>query len=175
VGAAEEFAPPDEEELASYREGVEPVLLYVDLVPYQTPAADEDGLLGVFPGDSVKLLDPRWSGSQGVRVLQLDADALADVCASFDPAQVRAAVERFTAVCAEAAGGAAATPQRAPGQPALLDLVLMLAQDVCTMVATVKEKGWALGLRYATESEAASEPVLQDLRRAIKAPRIVLA
>jgi hypothetical protein len=175
VGAAEDFATPDEEELASYREGVEPLLLYVDMVPYQTPAADEDGLLGVFPGDSVKLLDPRWSGSQGVRVLQVDTAAIRDVCANFDAAEVRASVERFAAACAAAAGQPATPAPRAPGQPALLDLVLMLAQDVCTMVATIEQKGWALGLRYATESEAASEPVLQDLRRAIKEPRIVLA
>jgi hypothetical protein len=174
VGAAEEFAPPDEDDLASYREGVEPLLLYVDLVPYQTPAADEDGLLGVFPGTAVKLIDARWSGSQGVRVLELDPAAIKDVCARFDAAEVRASVERFAATCAEAAGPAP-TPERAPGQPALLDLVLMLAQDVCHMVKMVEEKGWALGLRYATESEAASEPVLQDLRRAIKVPRILLA
>jgi hypothetical protein len=175
VGAAEDFAAPDEEELASYREGVEPLLLYVDLVPYQTPAADEDGLLGVFPAEDVKLIDARWAGSQGVRVLRLDTAAIEDVCASFDPAQVRASVERFAAACATAAGGPAAAPDRAPGQPALLDLVLMLAQDVCHLVQTVQAKGWALGLRYATESEASSEPVLQDLRRAIKEPRIVLA
>jgi hypothetical protein len=175
VGAADDFAAPDEEELASYREGVEPLLLYVDLVPYQTPAADEDGLLGVFPAEHVKLLDERWTGTQGVRLLQLDPAAIKDVCASFDADQVRASVERFAAACAAAAGADAPAPARAPGQPALLDLVLMLAQDVCMMVQQAGEKGWALGLRYATESEASSEPVLQDLRRAIKEPRILLA
>jgi hypothetical protein len=110
-----------------------------------------------------------------VRLLRLDPAAIKDVCASFDPDKVRTAVERFAAACAEAAGGPAPPPARAPGQPALLDLVLMLAQDVCQMVEMVEQKGWALGLRYATESEAASEPVLQDLRRAIKEPRILLA
>jgi hypothetical protein len=175
VGAAQDFAAPDEEALAAYREGVEPLLLYVDLVPYQTPAADEDGLLGVFPAPSVKLLDARWSGSPGVRLLHVDPAAIRDVCASFDPAAVRAVVERFAAACAQAAGAPVPAAPRAEGQPALLDLVLMLGQDVCQMIQLAEEKGWAIGLRYATESEAASEPVLQDLRRAIKEPRILLA
>ena len=174
VGAAEDFAAPDEEELTSYREGVDPLLLYVDLVPYQTPAADEDGLLGVFPAQDVKLLDARWSGSQGVRLLRIDPAAIKEICASFDADQVRASVERFAAACAAAAGAQAQIPERAAGQPALLDLVLMLAQDVGQMVQLAEQKGWALGLRYATESEAASEPVLQDLRRGIKEPRILL-
>lgn len=175
VGAADSFAGPDDEDLASYKEGVDPLLLYVDLVPYQIPAADEDGLLGVFPAQNVKLVDPRWSGSQGVRLLQLDPAAIEDVCADFDPAAVKAAVERFSATCATAAGGAAPNAERAPGQPALLDLVLALAEDLRHLVQLAKDKSWALGLRYATESEAASEPVLQDLRRAIKEPRILLA
>ena len=53
--------------------------------------------------------------------------------------------------------------------------MLALAEDLRHLVQLAQDKGWALGLRYATESEAASEPVLQDLRRAIKEPRILLA
>jgi hypothetical protein len=175
VGAAENFAEPDEEELAAYKEGADPLLLYVDVVPYQTPAADEDGLLGVFPGDDIKLLDARWQGAQGVRLLRLPAEALTEVCAQFDPAAVKTAVERFGEIYAKAAGTSVAAPERAPGQPALVDLALALADDVRQLVALAQEKGWAVGLRYATESEAQSEAVLQDLRRAIREPRIVLA
>jgi hypothetical protein len=175
VGAPAEFAELDEEEVAAYKEGTDPLLLYVDVVPYQTPAADEDGLLGVFPADNVRLLDARWKGAQGVRLLQVDPAAIRDVMARFDPAAIRTALDRFAAACAEAAGGAVPGAERAEGQPALLDVVLALTEDLRTVLRVCEEKGLALGLRYATESEASSEPILQDLRRAIREPRIVLA
>jgi hypothetical protein len=175
VGAPDEFAELDEEEVAAYKEGTEPLLLYVDVVPYQTPAADEDGLLGVFPGNQVRLLDARWKGTQGVRLLQVDPAAIRDLLASFDAAAIRASIERFGAACAAAAGAPVESGEKAEGQPALLDVVFALTEDLRTVLRQVDDKGWVLGLRYATESEASSEPILQDLRRAIREPRIVLA
>jgi hypothetical protein len=175
VGAPESFADLDEEEVAAYKDGTEPLLLYVDVVPYQVPSADEDGLLGVFPANQVRLLDARWRGAQGVRLLQLDPTILKEVLAGFDPAAIRTAIDRFGAACARAAGTSVPSPPRAEGQPALLDVVLVLAEDLRNVVRLVETQGLVLALRYATESEAASEPILQDLRRAIREPRIVLA
>ncbi|HEY0708401.1 MAG TPA: hypothetical protein VGG33_16460 [Polyangia bacterium] len=175
VGAAQTFAELDEEELKSYKDGTDPLLLYVDVVPYRTPAADEDGLLGVFPPAEVTLVDGRWGGTPGVRLLGVPVDVLHDLCETFDPTAVRDSVGRFAAACAEAAGGAVAAPTPPEGQPSLLDLVLLLTEDLRRVVKIVDEKGWHLVLRYATETEASSEPVLQDLRRAIREPRIVLA
>jgi hypothetical protein len=175
VGAAQTFADLDEDELESYKGGTDPLLLYVDVVPYQTPAADEDGLLGVFPPDEVTLVDGRWASTQGVRLLGVPVDVLRDLCTRFDPAAVRDSVARFTAACAAAAGGAAPSAKPPEGQPSLIDLVLLLTEDLRNLVKVVDDKGWQLVLRYATETEAASEPVLQDRRRAIREPRIVLA
>src|SRR5205814_2207473 len=175
IGAADSFAPLDEEELAAYRQGADPLLLYVDVVPYRTPAVDEDGLLGAIPAEQVLLLDPRFSGAPAVRVVKLDPEVLRPLCAAFDPAAVRASVERFAALCAEAAGGAVAPPPAEPGRPGLRQVVLMLAESLKHLVALADEKNLWLCLRHATESEAASEPILQDLRRALREPRIVLA
>jgi hypothetical protein len=174
IGAADSFAPLDEDEVAAYRQGADPLVLYVDVVPYRTPAADEDGVLGVFPPEQVTLLDPRFASGPGVRLVKLDVGVLAPLCAAFDPAAVRASVEKFAALCAEAAGGAVAPPPSEPGRPGLRDIVLMLAENLQHIVALVQEKNLWLVMRNATESEAASEPLLQDLRRALREPRIVL-
>jgi hypothetical protein len=174
IGAADSFAELDDEELAAYRQGADPLLLYVDVVPYRTPAADEDGVLGAFPRDQLGLLDPRFAGGQGVRLVRLDPEALAPLCAAFDPPAVRASLEKFAALCAEAAGGEVAQPPSEPGRPSLREVVLMLAENLKHLVALAQEKGLWLALRHATESEAASEPILQDLRRALHEPRIVL-
>jgi hypothetical protein len=175
IGAADSFAPLDEEELDAYRQGADPLVLYVDVVPYRTPAADEDGVLGVFPHQQVSLLDPRFQGGPAVRLVKLDVTVLKPLCEAFDPAAVRASVERFAALCAEAAGGAVAPPPSEPGRPGLREVVMLLAENLKHLVALVEEKGLWLALRHATESEAASEPILQDLRRALREPRIVLA
>ena len=174
IGAADSFAPLDQEELDAYRQGADPLVLYVDVVPYRTPAADEDGLLGVFPDEQVSLLDPRFQGGP-VRLLKLDVTVLKPLCEAFDPAAVRASIERFAALCAEAAGGAVAPPPAEPGRPGLREVVMLLAENLKHVLALVEEKNLWLALRQATESEAASEPILQDLRRALREPRIILA
>jgi hypothetical protein len=161
--------------VAAYRQGADPLLLYVDVVPYRTPAADEDGLLGVFPPEQVTLLDPRFAGGPGVRIVKLDPAVLEPLCAAFDPPAVRASIERFAALCAESAGGAVTPPPTEPDRPNLREVVLMLSENLKQLVGQVQERGLWLALRHATESEAASEPIMQDLRRALREPRIVLA
>jgi hypothetical protein len=174
VGAADSFAELDEEELAAYKQGADPLLIYVDVVPYKIPAADEDGLLGVFPPAGVKLIDPRFSEGQAARILQLDVEVLRPLLADFDPAAVRASIERFAVACAQAAGED--SPAAPPAdRPNLREMVLHLAEDLKRLIATIDEQKLVLALRYVTESEASSEGMLQDLRRALKAPRIVLA
>jgi plasmid stabilization system protein ParE len=173
VGAPDNFAELEDEELELYKQGADPLLLYVDVVPYRTPAADEDGLLGVFPPEQVKLLDARWADGQGARLLHLDLDVMRPLCAAFDPEATRAAIDRFAATCAAAAGEPGPRPAP-PDRPPLRDMVLMLAADLKRLVAQVDEKGLGLVLRYMTEGEASSEPILQDLRRGLREPRIIL-
>lgn len=175
IGAAESFAPLGEEELEHYRQGADPLLLYVDVVPFRTPAADEDGLLGVFPQESISLLDERFGEAPATRLLKLDPAVLRPLVSAFDPAAVRSAIQRFAAACAEAAGQAVEQPPAEPGRPPLSEVVLILAEHLKKVMAEVEEKNLALVLRHLTESEASSEPILQDLRRALREPRIILA
>jgi hypothetical protein len=173
IGAPAGFPAPDEEVLENYRRGVPPVFLYVDTVPYQSPAADEDGVLGVFPFEEMQVIDPAFRGAESVRLAQVDPEVLRELTAAFDPAAVRASVERFTAALVTAAGGPAAAEAR-PGEPSLLDVALVLLEDLGRVVRDAEEKDAALCIRNATESEAGSEPLLQELRRALTGPRIIL-
>jgi hypothetical protein len=173
IGAPATFPAFDDELLESYRRGVPPVLLYVDTVPYQTPAADEDGLLGVFPPEEIQVIDPAFEATGSVRLAQVDPAILRPLIATFDPPAVRANVERFRTQL-EAAAGPAAAPEPRPGEPSLLEVALVLLEDLVRVVGVAEEKGAAFCVRHATESEAASEPLLQELRRALTGPRIIL-
>jgi hypothetical protein len=172
IGAPAAFPAPDEEVLEAYRRGVPPLLIYVDTVPYQTPAADEDGLLGVFPGDEIEVIDPAFQMVESVRLARVDPAVLRDLVARFDGAAVRAAVGRFQAQL-EAAGASPPAEQR-PNEPSLLDVAVVLLEDLAKVVRAVEEKSAALCVRHATESEAASEPLLHEVRRALTGPRIIL-
>jgi hypothetical protein len=173
VGAADSFPAVGEEEQEAWKAGAEPLLLYVDALPFQTPAADEDGLLGVFPEDDVTAPHEALTGLEG-RLALVGTAALTGPLARFDAAKVRASVERFREHVDAAAGGGAARPERPAGEPGLLDVALSLLGDLARLVEATGEKQGLLCLRYATESEAASEPLLDELRRALTGPRIIL-
>jgi hypothetical protein len=172
IGAAQSFPEIDDEVLEGFRNGVPPVLLYVDTIPYQTPAADEDGMLGVFPPDEIQVLDPAFAASDNVRLACVDPGTLAPLTARFDGAALRASVERWTAELESAAG--AAPPEARSGEPSLLDIAVLVLDELSKVVTAAQENNAVLCVRHATESEATAEPLLQHLRHALTAPRIIL-
>jgi len=152
---------------------VPPLVLYVDTVPYQTPAADEDGLLGVFPPEEIQVIDPGFETAPTVRLAQVDPAYLSKLTAALDPGALRANVERFRTQL-ESKAGPAAAPDARPGEPSLLDVALVLLEDLARVVRVAEEKSAALCVRHATESEAESEPLLHGLRHALTGPRIIM-
>jgi hypothetical protein len=173
IGAATTFPAIGEDEREAWKGAPEPLLVYVDALPFAVPAADEDGLLGVFPAEDVGPPHPAFGGGEG-RLARITPDALRAPLARFDAAAIRASVERFR-LHVEAATGTPTPPsERQPGEPGLFDVALSLLGELARLVANTEEKQGILCLRYATESEAASEPLLDELRRALTGPRIIM-
>ena len=175
IGPAETFPPLDEDEREALREGADPLVLYVDTVPFRTPAADEDGLLGVFPPESLSVLDPCFEGQPTVRTLVVPAAPLAALAAGFDRAAVRAAVERFTRHAVAEAQGVGETAPNV--ESSLLPIALELLGELTRAVGAVGEAGVGervLCVRRAPEAEASSDMALKELRRAMQGSRIIL-
>jgi hypothetical protein len=176
IGPAETFPPLDEDERAALREGADPLVIYVDTVPFRTPSEDEDGLLGVFPPDALGVIDPCFSGLPTVRTLVVPAAPLAALATGFDRTAQRASVERFTR---KAVGEAQAAGEAAPsGESALLPIALELLDELSRVLGAVAEAPAGervLCIRRAPEAEAASDGALQELRRAMQGSRIILA
>ncbi len=175
IGAPERFPDLDEDAIEAWKNGADPLLLYVDTVPYGRPAADEDGLLGAFSEDQVAMLDPAFDGAAELRMLRLSSDALTPLFGTLDPQAIRDAINRFRAHCEAAAGPSPATPETPAGEMSLLDITITLLENATTLTRAVQEQKLIPVVRHATESEAASDPILRALRQAHSAPRIVLA
>jgi len=177
IGAVKEFPPLDEEEVEAFKNGAEPLLVFVESVPFKTPVADEDGLLGVFPPESISLLDPAFQNVPATRLLQASVEPLKEVCRGFDVQAMRASIETFTAYLVEKAGQPAAQPEDGDARqgPPLREVSLALLSELCEVVKAVEEGKGVLCLRRATEAEASSEPAISELRQAMQAPRIILA
>jgi hypothetical protein len=174
IGAAETFPALDDDEREALREGADPLVMYVDTVPFRTPATDEDGLLGVFPPESLAPLDPAFAGSPTVRALVAPVASLAPLAAAFDRGALRAAVERFTRHAVAEAQGAGETAPNVESK--MLPIALELLGELARVVAAVGEPGGerALVVRRAPEAEAASDMALKELRRAMQGSRIIL-
>jgi hypothetical protein len=174
IGAPEAFPPLDGDEREALRAGTDPLVMYVDTVPFRTPAADEDGLLGVFPPESLAPLDAAFEGSPTVRALVAPVEPLAPLAAGFDRGALRAAVERFTRhAVSESQGAGEAAPNV---ESKMLPIALELLGELQRVVAAVGEGGGerALVVRRAPEAEAASDMALRELRRAMQGSRIIL-
>ena len=175
IGPAESFPPVDEEEREAWKQSSEAVLLYVDALPFKVPAEDEDGLLGVFPPEHISPIHDALSRSPG-RMLQLEVTALEKPLASFDVGAIRTAVGKFEEHMRSAAGASPEGESEAAGsgQPGLLEIALTLLDDLQRVARGASESGGIFALRQATESEAASEPLLAELRKALTGPRIIM-
>ncbi|HVZ74019.1 MAG TPA: hypothetical protein VHJ20_16685 [Polyangia bacterium] len=175
IGAAEVFPPLEDEDREALRAGTDPLVIYVETVPFKTPALDEDGILGVFPPEGLGALAPELAGLPTSRIAVAPVAPLAGVAASFDRAAVAAAVARFTRHAVEQAQGVGAAAPNVESK--LLPIALELLGELVRVVAaaadaTAGER--AIVLRRAPEAEAQSDATLQELRRALHGSRIIL-
>lgn len=171
IGNPEKFPPLDAEELAAVEQGADSLALFLDVVPFSTPAAEE-GLLGVFPNEDLSVPHPRFAQLPSPRMIQLKPDRLLPALQTFDPAKAKETQQRFAAYLQEKRGGKAApsAPQSAQMQEAAFTLLADLKE-----VFAAAKPGTPIVLRRLTESEAMSEPAVSVVRRALSGPRIILA
>jgi hypothetical protein len=167
IGAPASFPPLDDEELEAFRQGADPIALYVDVVPH-AQSAPEEGLLGAFEMTDISLVHPSFSKVGALRLIQVNADRLRPLLEKFDANATVDAINRFAAYVSEKAG----KPAAAGGQgQEMLQAAMHLLSD---LKRAVNESKGQLCLRRLTEAEAASEQALALVRRALQAPRIIL-
>jgi hypothetical protein len=169
TGAPTTYPPLDPEDLEAARKGLDPLALYLDTVPYTTPAP-EDGLLGVFPVKDVGVPHPGLAASGVPRLLSVPRAALQPALDKFDPRATRASLEGFDRYLAEKAGQpVAVTPQ---GQQ-MEDTALGLLGELQNLLKAAPADA-ELVLRRLTETEALSDAALTSVREAMQGPRIIL-
>jgi hypothetical protein len=167
IGVPQQFPPLDDEELEAYKNGVEPLALFVDVVPHAHQAAEE-GLLGIFDVQDISLPHPAFSKVGALRLLQINPTRIKGLLEQFDPAKTADAVKRFTQHLAEKAGKPA---EETPQGKEMMQAAMMLLSDLKRAVTTLQGP---LCLRRLTEAEAASEQALALVRRAMQGGRIIL-
>lgn len=169
IGVPAQFPPLDEDEVEAFKEGAEPLALFVDVVPHAQPAPEE-GLLGAFEMSEVGLAHPSMAKVGALRLIQIQAARLKPLLEQFEPDKTVDAVKRFTQYVSEKAGKA--TGEETPQGKEMLQAAMMLLTDLKRAVTTVQ--GGQLCLRRLTEAEAASEQALALVRRAMQSGRIIL-
>ncbi|MBL8917298.1 MAG: hypothetical protein JNJ54_00435 [Myxococcaceae bacterium] len=169
VGTPEKFPALEGQELEAAKQGIDPMLLFLDVVPYQYKAPDEDGLLNAFPASSLGLPHEGFGAIQHLRLVKVGADALKEPLAKFDEKKTRDAIARFGAEVKKQTGDV--TPQGHEEAKQMLDAALLLLGDLKRVIDSGKD----ICVRRLTEAEAASEPALAVVRQALSAPRIILA
>src|SRR5229473_2601842 len=167
IGAPAEFPPVEDEDLKAFGKGMDALLLFVDLIPYQT-SAPEDGALGAFGAGEVSLLDPSMPPSSAARLVKVDPKRLAPLLNALQPGPIREAVNKFTRYL-EQKGNAG--PVQSGGSP-LLEPALNLLEDLKKLWSV--QGGPVVGMRHVTEAEASMEPALAELRKVLQGPRIIL-
>jgi hypothetical protein len=168
IGAPQQFPPLDEEELEAYKNGAEPMALFVDVVPHAQPAP-EDGVLGAFEPAEVGVVHPAFARASGLRMLEINSPRFKSLLEQFDAQKTADAVNRFTQYLAEKAGKPV---QETPQGKEMLNAAMHLLTELKTLVTTTPG---ALCLRRITEMEAAFEGPLSLVRKAMQSGRIILA
>lgn len=173
VGAPASFPPLDEEEVAAAKQGVDPLFIYLDVVPFAFKAPDEQSLLGAFPANTLALPAPEFKSNGAPRLIKVQLDAVKDALAAFDANKTRDAIKRFGAYLIEKGGAAApgAPPQAAEEAKLMLDAAMTLLGDLKSAAVAGRD----VYVRRMTEAEAASEPAMTLVRQALSAPRIILS
>ena len=167
VGAPATFPPLGEEELEAAKQGVDPLFLFLDVVPFQFKAAEE-GLLGVFT--DLQVPAPEFRGGTQVRLIKVGTESLKEALNAFDAQKTRDAIKRFGDHLKEK-GGTSSETKGAQEAKTMLDAAMTLLTDLKQAVAGGRD----IYVRRMTEAEAASEPALAQVRQALSAPRIILA
>jgi hypothetical protein len=167
VGAPATFPPLDDEEVAAAKQGIDPLFLFLDVVPFQFKASEE-ALLGAFP--DLQVPAPEFRGSTQVRLIKVGTDSVKEALAAFDPQKTRDAIKRFGDHLKEK-GGVSAEAKGAEEAKTMLDAAMTLLTELKQSVASGKD----IYVRRMTEAEAASEPALAQVRQALTAPRIILS
>ncbi len=170
IGVPQRFPPLEQADLAAYRQGADPLLLYVDIIPHQHSSPD-DGFLGLFGPDELEPLNLTTARDGMPRLLKLKRERLEPLVNAFDPAKVTQSVEAFSTQLQQQVG----SPSEAPPRSALLQSALTLLSDLKRVVAAASKEGNALGARQLTEAEALTDAALDRLRRTLQGPRIILS
>ncbi|AFE05428.1 hypothetical protein COCOR_03774 [Corallococcus coralloides DSM 2259] len=166
IGAPASFPPLDDDELEAFKQGADPLALFVDVVPHSHRAPDE-GLLGAFEMSEIGLVHPAFQKVGALRLIRINPERLKPMLEKYDPNATMDAVQRFTAHVSQAAGKPAA---ESPQGKEMLQAALTLLADLKRSVSV----GGDVCLRRLTEAEAASEQALAIVRRALQSPRIIL-
>ena len=170
IGVPDGFPPLDAEEVRAAQQGADPLLLFLDTVPYRQPAP-EDAVLGVFDVAQVGLVHPSLGRTGVPRLLTVNGEALSKLLQSFDARAMAAALARFTAYLSEKAGKP--VQASAPGKQ-MEDAALALLGEFKTLLGGAGT-GSVLAMRRLTEAEALSDAALVPVRQALQGPRIILA
>jgi len=166
IGVPSDFPPLESEDLAAFSKGLDPLLLFADLVPYKT-SAPEDGPLGAFAASEISLFDPAVPASM-VRLLKLNPRRLQPLLDTLDLRALQTAVKKFTDQLEQKAGP---PPAGNPRSSALLKPAGELLADLQRLWKTA---GATTCMRHLTEAEAALEPSVSELRTTLQGPRIIL-
>ncbi len=166
IGVPADFPPLEAGDLAAFSRGLDPLLLFADLIPYKT-SAPEEGPLGAFAANEISLFDPAVPAST-VRLLKLDPQRLQPPLDALDLAALRAAIQKFTDHLEQKAAPPTAGNSRSS---ALLKPALELLADLQRLWKTA---GPIICMRHLTEAEAALEPSVSELRSTLQGPRIIL-
>jgi hypothetical protein len=169
IGVPDAFPPLDAEEVRAAQQGADPLLLFLDTVPYRQPAP-EDAVLGVFDVGQVGLVHPSLGQTGLPRLLTVNGDTLGRLLASYDARAMADALTRFTAYLSEKAGKP--VQASAPGKQ-MEDAALALLAEFKALLAAAGS-GSTLAMRRLTEAEALSDAGLTPVRQALQGPRIIL-
>jgi hypothetical protein len=169
TGAPTTYPPLDPQDVEAAKQGVDPLALFLDVVPYSSPAP-EDGLLGVFPMQEIDV--PHAGLAQGgvPRLLRVPKAPLQAKLASYDGRATRASLDGFTKYLTEKAGKPIAPS--APGKQ-MEDAALALLAELKALFAGAPPDA-DLVMRRLTETEALSDGALMAVREAMQGPRIIL-
>jgi hypothetical protein len=167
IGVPQQFPPLDDEELEAYKQGADPLELFVDVVPH-VHKSPEGGLLDAFEAKDVGRLHPNFEKVGPPRLLQINPTGIKPLLQQFDPAKTVEAVGRFTQYLAEKSGKPA---EESPRSKELLQGATLLLSELKKAVTMVQGP---LCLRRLTANEAALEEHLTRVRRAMQGGRIIL-
>ncbi|HVP60187.1 MAG TPA: hypothetical protein VMT11_06490 [Myxococcaceae bacterium] len=170
TGAPTSYPPLDPQDIEAAKQGVDPLALFLDVVPYSSPAP-EDGLLGVFPMQEISVPHPGLAQGGIPRLLTVPKAPLQSKLAAYDPRATRASLDGFAKdVSAKAGKPIASTAQGKQME----DAALALLADLKGVLEGAPQDS-ELVLRRLTETEALSDPALMAVREAMQGPRIILA